>query len=410
MPTNHRRVLATLFAAIFATVAGSGIALPLLPLHAQGLGGGGLVIGTLLAAYALGRMLASWVASRLAERVGRKPVLIAGLFAYALVSVGFALTPGATTLVLVRILHGAASAMLMPVFQAYVADMAPAGREGRIMGWNGSVVLTGLAIGPWLGGLVADHAGINAAFALMGTLALAGAALCATMLPSARFEPGRTHTPSRAWAALIREREVAGLCAIRFAYVACVGMIWSFVPLYATHTLALSASTTGAIIALGILASGLLSTPAGHLADRLDRRSLITVGGCTASAGMAILAFLPDTLELTGAILAFGVAGGISTPAIMAMATRIGQRRESSGAVMGLLTVAHAAGLACGAMLGGAILVRGQLDTVFAAGATAMVAGTLVFAVTSAVVVTSHVTGTAPHVDPTAHPSINFPR
>ncbi len=82
----------------------------------------------------------------------------------------------------------------MPVILAYVGDIAPLGREGRIMGLYTMFVLFGLSLGPLIGGLVNDNFGLRASFLCMGMLAFLGFAMCLLMLPPTRSESiVRTH-------------------------------------------------------------------------------------------------------------------------------------------------------------------------------------------------------------------------
>lgn len=230
----QRRILATLLISVFTTVLWVGMVVPLLPVYAHRQGAGGFDIALIFGAYAISRTLLVPVFGHLSDRKGRKTFLTAGLLAYALISIALAYLGGIFALVVIRVLHGVASAMLIPIFQAYAADLAPAGREGRIMGLYGTVVLVGMSLGPFAGGVVNDHWGIRAAFWCMGVLALVGFATCAWFLPPASRERAlRPVQPPHAWYRLIRDRSIASLFAFRFAYVVCVGIIWAFVPLYA---------------------------------------------------------------------------------------------------------------------------------------------------------------------------------
>lgn len=388
MSTHDRNVLATLFFAVFATVIGVGMVVPLLPVHAHHMGARGMAIGLLFASFGLSRTLFLPLFGRLSDRKGRKSLIVPGLLAYALISVSLAFVTDVRGLIAVRFLHGVASAMLMPVIQAYVGDLAPEGREGRILGLHGTFVLTGMSIGPLVGGLVNDRYGIQFAFLGMGALAFIGFLLCATLLPPVRKErAARTQREPTPWKEILRDPHVAGLLAFRFSYVVCIGMIWGFVPLYAALKLSLSSASIGTVITLGILGSGAINTPMGILADRVDKRGMVIVGGLLAAAGMFAFGGAGGYRDMAMASMLFGVGGGVCMPALMAMAARKGHRSVAMGSVMALMTVAHSAGMLVGALLGGVIMDLFALHLVFPAGAAIMFVGGCAF-VTSNVIAT----------------------
>jgi len=131
---SEKTVFGTLFFSIFATVTGVGIVVPLLPVYAHALGAGGLAIGMIFGAFSLTRTLFLPLFGQWSDRRGRKPFITIGFLAYGLISTAFMAAGGVGSLILIRGLQGAASAMLMPVIQAYVGDITPKGREGWVMG------------------------------------------------------------------------------------------------------------------------------------------------------------------------------------------------------------------------------------------------------------------------------------
>jgi MFS family permease len=96
-------------------------------------------------------------------------------------------------LIVVRFLQGIASAMIMPVTQAYVGDITPDGGEGFVMGLFNMSVFLGLSIGPLLGGFISESYSLHAAFAAMGALALVGSLTAMMWLPPLGAERVRLH-------------------------------------------------------------------------------------------------------------------------------------------------------------------------------------------------------------------------
>jgi multidrug resistance protein len=183
-----KKIFGTLFFSIFGTVTGVGIVVPLLPVYAHGLGATGLYIAMIFGAFSLSRTFFLPYFGRLSDKKGRKPIIIAGLLAYALVSLAFMLANNVEALITIRFLQGIASAMIMPATQAYIGDITPAGREGTTMGLFNMSMFTGLSIGPFIGGVINDSFSLDTSFACMGFLAFAAFLLSYFLLPPTRSE------------------------------------------------------------------------------------------------------------------------------------------------------------------------------------------------------------------------------
>jgi MFS family permease len=380
MNSFDRKTFATLSFSVFATVIGVGIVVPLLPIYAHDLGASGLGIGLIFGAFALSRTVFLPLFGRLSDTKGRRTFIVPGLLLYAIISVAFTFSTDVNSLILIRLFHGIASAMLMPVIQAYVADITPPGREGRMMGLYSMFVLFGLSVGPLLGGLVKDLFGLQSSFLAMGLFALVGFLMCVTWLPPVRSEPAAAETRRPIpWRELLNDRTIAGLFLVRFAYVVCIGIIWGFVPLYASIKFPLSGASIGALITVGIVVSGSLNAPMGYLADRIDKRLMVAGGGLLAGYAMFSLQWATSYSDMVIASVLFGLGGGTGMPAVMAMATRRGQGSDAMGSVMALMTMAHSLGMLTGALLGGVMMDLFELRFVFPAGSIAMAAGVIVF-------------------------------
>jgi len=383
MAGMDRTVFFTLFFALFATVTGVGIVVPLLPVYAHQLGAGGFAIGMIFGAFSLSRSVFMPLFGRQSDRVGRKPFIVTGLAAYAATAVAFMIPTTVWPLIGIRFFQGIASAMLMPVIQAYIGDLTPAGREGGVMGLFNVSLFMGLSAGPAAGGVIQDHWGLHAAFTAMGLLALVGVALSVFLLPPRRTEIIRVNAAGRpGWRILAAEPGFAALFGFRFSYAACIGVIWGFLPVLAATTLGLSSSRIGVLIMLGVLTSGLLHAPLGQAADRLPKKVLILTGGLLVTLATAAYCRVDSFGGMVIASIVLGLGGGIAMPTQAALAVIYGHRHQAMGAVMGLLTWAHSLGMLAGALVAGLAMDVSNLRSAFGIGA-AMMALALVVTVLS---------------------------
>ena len=379
-----KKIFGTLFFSIFATVTGVGIVVPLLPVYASDLGASGLYIGFIFGSFSLSRTLFLPYFGKLSDRKGRKKLIISGLLAYAFVSFSFIYATNVEILVGIRFVQGIASSMMMPVIQAYVGDITPKGREGFTMGIFNMSIFFGLSIGPIIGGGIKDYMGLDASFLSMGILSLVGFFLSLFLLPPVRDEKvvrqNRTPLP---WKHLLQDREIVGLFFYRVTYTACIGIIWGFLPVLADMEFSLSSSAIGILVMLGVFISGVINMPMGYMADRVNRKVMIIIGGILVSAAMVYFSQAQNIIDLVVASIIFGLGGGISMPAHMAISVFKGNETEAMGSLMGLMTMAHSLGMLAGSTLAGVMMDVFQLRDAFSFGAVVSCLGVLLFFVLS---------------------------
>ena len=374
MKKIDKNIFGVLFFSMFGTVTGVGIVVPLLPIYAHNLGAGGLYIGLIFGAFSISRTFFLPYFGRQSDKKGRKPFIVAGLFAYTVVSLAFILSNSVESLIALRFIQGIASAMIMPAVQAYVGDITPAGREGFTMGLFNMSMFMGLSIGPLIGGVIRDRFSLDTSFAAMGILTFLGFMLSFFLLPPTKTEGvvNRGAAPL-AWRWVLQDKEMAGLFLFRLAYAACIGVIWSFLPVLADLEFSLSSSAIGILVTVGVFTSGLLHLPMGFMADRVNRKMMVVTGGLIVT--YAIFSFdWADTFgDLLLASILFGLGGGISMPALMALAVLKGGESDGMGSVMGLLAMAHSLGMLTGSLLAGLMMDVSRLRNAFPTGAVMMI-------------------------------------
>ena len=378
--TGHRGIFFTLFFTLFATVTGVGIVVPLLPVYAESLGATGIDVGLIFGSFSFSRtLLLPWF-GKLSDKKGRKPFILMGLAGYIVLSLAFIAGNNVTALILTRFFQGIASAMVMPVVQAYVGEITPRGKEGYTMGLFNMSMFASLSIGPIMGGSITDIWSMDAAFICMGLLATLGLMLSAFLLPPTAQEPvSAKNRMSISWKSLFKTPSFAGLFIYRFTYTACISIIWCFIPLFARNQFHLSGSSTGILVTLGVFISGVLQIPMGTLADRFNKRRMVITGGLLCALSF-LLIFKADTHgDLLWGVSLFGLGGGISMPAIMAMGVIMGHQKKSMASVMSMLTVAHSAGMMVGAMGAGVVMDYLCLEFAFPSGTLLMGIGVIVF-------------------------------
>jgi MFS family permease len=287
--------------------------------------------------------------------------------------------------ILIRFFQGIASAMIFPVALAYVGDITPSGKEGFVMGLFNLSLYAGLSVGPVIGGIVKDAFSIQISFLTMGLFNFAGFLLCLIFLPPKRAEnPSSRIRAPLDYRFLIKDKYIGALFIFRLAYTTCIGIVWGFLPIFADTEFHISSSVIGILVMLGVLTTGILQTPMGYLADRVNKRFLIALGGLIAAAAMVSFVGLRSIPGLFIANGLFGVGGGIAIPSVLAMTVILGRRTDSMGSIMGLLTMGHSLGMLLGPIAAGLMMDAFQLDKGFLVGTAVIIVGVIVTLVLTA--------------------------
>jgi MFS family permease len=371
------RVFPILAVSIFSCMLGSGIVVPLLPLYAESLGASSLWIGVIFASYPIARVLATPIVGRISDRKGRKPFISIGLLAYGAISFAFMATTLAPQLALLRLLHGVAGAMILPIAMAYVGDICPPGEEGKWMGYANAAFAGGFGFGPLIGGVLGEQVGINAAFIAMGSLSLVAFFIAVLFLPeTTRRQSASALPPLRD---ISRSSMMNGLLALRLTMSMGTAAFFTFLPILVSDNLGLSASLIGTLLATNMLLSSLLTIPLGRIADRWNRR-LLVIGGSLVTSMFLFAMPLGQDFGVLLVIAVLGSLGSATTvPAASAMIVQVG-RQYGMGSSIALFSMAQSIGMVIGPMVSGAVADRAGVNSAFYCGAGIALVGASLFA------------------------------
>jgi multidrug resistance protein len=139
-----------LMATAFIDMVGFALVLPLLPLYAKDFGASATTIGFLLASFAAAQLLTAPLWGRLSDRVGRRPVIVAGQVMNAIAFLLFAASHSVWLLLLSRLAQGAGGGTIA-ANQAYIADAVQPAQRAKALGWLTAATSAGVMLGPALG-------------------------------------------------------------------------------------------------------------------------------------------------------------------------------------------------------------------------------------------------------------------
>lgn len=345
---------------------------PIAPLYIAHRGGNSIAIAAFVAGPLLANMLVQIPAGRLADRIGRKPLLIGTRLAYVVLStvLFFDVLP-LWGLIAVRSLQGAASGAFVPALLAALTDLSEPARRSERFSQQQACEMVGLLVGPLLGGAAALWHD-SAAFGVAGLAVLVGLLPMLRVPETLRRAPRTGHVAPRfEW----RRRGILvpalGLFAVGTVF-AMYDVVW---PQYLSAR-GYGALIVGVSISLFAIPILVLARPAGRAADRYERRrlvpaALLVVAGCAASYPF-MQALLP--IQLVGELEASATV--FLEPSLFAVIGASAGEHER-GRAMGVGGMFQFAGTAFGAAVLGALYGVGA-GIPFWGGAAVLVAGAIV--------------------------------
>lgn len=169
---SQRQNLLSLFAAGLLFWSSLASLLPTLPSYVADVGATKQEVGVVIGAFAIGLLLfRSWL-GRMADRRGRKVVLVLGTFVVAIAPLGYLFVKSIPLLIVLRAFHGVSIAAFTTSYSALVVDLSPVDQRGEVIGYMSLVNPVGVAIGPAVGGLLQAQYGYTPLFLLSAGLGL----------------------------------------------------------------------------------------------------------------------------------------------------------------------------------------------------------------------------------------------
>ncbi|MEW6522782.1 MAG: MFS transporter [Bacillota bacterium] len=373
-----RRTFAALVTSMLSISTGVSFIIPLLPAYSQALGATGIWVGLILGANPLMRGIFEIIFGRLADAHGTKRFLVTGLAAYALVALGFLSAQAPWQLFVWRLLQGFFGSMVEPVARAYAGSLTPPGKEGTVMSFYNLSFFAGFAIGPPMGGLLAQWVSPAAPFygmTVLSTLALVMVLAYVPERKGAYTSKGHSLVPLRV---LWGDRTIQGLIWGRSFLAQRRGIFTGLFPLW-VGMVGLSPFTAGTLISARSVVESLMQPVFGAASDRFDRRRLALFGYAFAPLAFFLTPRAVTPWQLAAVCIILALSGGVSVPAITALSVDKG-REVGMGSIMGVTGTAMSLGMASGSFLGGLVMEVWGIGTSFAAAGLLSFLGMLGFA------------------------------
>ncbi|KPJ78234.1 MAG: hypothetical protein AMJ54_04480 [Deltaproteobacteria bacterium SG8_13] len=342
---NDRRSFVTLLSLVCLVTFGCYFAvsmrLPVVPLHARGLGITTAQIGVINAAFYLMAGLLSVPSGMLSDLLGRRRLAAAGsviLFAGMLL-----LYFGRSYVQLtgLYLLLGGGIAAFGPTMMSWVAEISPVSHLGRAYGWYTTALFCGLGMGPAAGGALGKALGLRPVFLIGAAVVTVNLWAVQRFLPAA--EPATAARAERGrWrknlAGVLTDRPLIGCWAATFGACVIAGMFFSFMPLHADNS-GLDVGRIGVVYLVQSVTNALSRIPFGFFSDRVGQRKYQALFG-VALVTVSIAGFAPAQtyLQFITASLGLGVSMAIAFTSIGALIAEIAEPRIRGMAMGGYNT------------------------------------------------------------------------
>ncbi|HUG39177.1 MAG TPA: MFS transporter [Longimicrobiales bacterium] len=373
--------LAILFVTVLVDMIGFGIVLPLLPYYAESFGASPSEVTLLIASFSAMQFIAVPIWGKVSDRLGRRPFIVAGLFASAVSYLIFGLAQSLAMLLVSRLAAGAAGGTIS-VAQAYVADTTSASDRAHGMGMLGAAAGLGVLIGPAIGGYFSAWG-----YDVPGYIA---AALCAVngvaaifFLPESRPRRGPVRPAAagegpaaggqaaslRAWLRSLAAFPFALLLAVYFLAIMSFAAMTAVLALYVERAHGMNAMDVGIIFATAggttVVVRGMI---VGWLARRFGERRIVLAGTIVLSATLLTLPLVGDRALIFATVPFWALATGLTFPSLASLVSQETDA-ESQGAMLGGQQVVGGIGRVLGPVWAGVLFEVAGITSPFFLGA-----------------------------------------
>jgi len=369
--TSAHAAFAGIFVVTMLGLVSIGATLPVLPRYVKGpVGAGDVAVGVVLGSFAITGLACRPLAGHLADRRGRKLVVIVGAIATTVAGLLYFVPAGVGGLVVARLFLGAGEGMVYTAGSAWVVDLSPADRRGRIIGLYGLAIWGGLSLGPPIGELILHATSFEGVWAFAAAAPLLGA-LIASRIPES-YEP-RPELAADERKLISREALRPGiglsLAIVGYATVA------AFIVLHLDERGVGHGAAVFTAFAVSVVT---MRVAGGWLPDRFGSIPCAIGAAIAEATGLVVLAEAHNLIEALIGAVAMGCGFSLLFPSLaLVVINRVPESRR--GAAMGTFTAFFDLGVGVGSPIAGAAAAIGGYEAAFLL-AAAFALGTVVVA------------------------------
>ncbi len=321
---------------------GMGQVSPILALYAEQFGINMVLVGLIITSFAFASVIVDIPAGRIAERLGRRPTLIAGSLVMATGAVGCALAPGYWPFLACRLIQGAGYALYTTTAMIMLADISTVHNRGKNMGWYMGSTWIGYGLGPISGGLIGQYFGLPAVFFVYAFFCVLAAIWAFLRLPETRPSLTRqtikeTGDQPPAIGTRLSIKDLLGnpnfilICLIAFCiFFTNNGSRYQILPLLSHDRLGLTPSEIGLAVTVIAMVNIIVLLIIGRVSDKVGRKPMVLPGCILLAVSLVMWVLSTNYQFIILSCVVFGIGIGITGPTPAAYVADILSGQNSS--------------------------------------------------------------------------------
>ncbi len=322
--------------------------IPELPNYLSNLGGAEYK-GLIISLFTLSAGLSRPFSGKLADKIGRIPVMIFGASVCFLVSLMYPILTFVGGFLFLRFAHGFSAGFTPTGISAYVADIVPFQKRGEAMGIQSLFGSLGMAAGPAIGGWIATYWPLDFLFYVSAFTAILSILILLRLKETLEEKEPLRFGLFKLKKDEIIEKRVLTPSLILFLSVFSFGVVLTIIPDFSEF---LGIKNKGLFFAVFTLSSLGIRLVAGKASDRYGRVPVMRVASLTMTLAMVTIAFAENKLALMGAGVLFGSAVGMNSPTTAAWVIDL-SLDKFRGRALATMYIFLEAGIGVGAVVSG---------------------------------------------------------
>lgn len=325
-------------------------------------------VGGLIVAFTLPGVFLTPFTGMLADRYGRKVVLVPSLFLFGIAGFACMFAPGFYWLLALRFLQGVGASSLSSMNITLVGDLFEGKQRTAVMGYNASVLSIATASYPALGGLIAIL-GWQYIFALpILAIPLGFCVIRCLNNPEPKNKASLRSYFGRVWKT-VNQQTVWGLLILNFViFLILYGTYLTYFPLMMEKRLGADSSHIGLMMSLMSITTAGVSSQLTRINRLLRLKQQLIIGSSTYLIATLLMMNADTYGALAVSVFVFGIGHGVIIPSIQNMMVGFAAINERA-AFMSLNSMVLRAGQTFGPLMVGLIYVTSGLKATFLSGA-----------------------------------------
>jgi len=311
--------------------------------------GGAEYKGWIIALFTLTAGLSRPISGRLADTVGRKPVIIAGSVVCIICSSFYPFISLVSSFFLLRHMHGFSTGFTPTGTSAYLSDLIPADKMGAAMGILGFFSSLGMAFGPFLGGYVASWYSVDFMFSISVLFSVVSVAIVFGMKETLVQKQKFTWKLLKFTKDDIFEKRVLAPSVLMMLTVFGFGTVLTVIPDFSEF---LGLKNKGLFFSVFTVSSLLVRIIAGRASDKWGRIIVLKIAITILIAALVALSLADSFATFMIAGVLFGIASGINSPTLLAWTVDL-CNPALKGRAFATLYIAMEIGIGLGALVSG---------------------------------------------------------